>query len=81
MRRKTLYAFFEGTASPEQEERIRVWMERSPENERALFAERKLYDAAMLLSRPTIGDDETFGGEIPTPGNSVRPTAWITRCG
>ncbi len=34
MDRETLYKFFEGTASYEEEVRIRQWMERSWENKR-----------------------------------------------
>lgn len=52
MRRETLYAFFESTASPEQEEQVRVWMEESPDNERTFFTELKLYDTATLLAHP-----------------------------
>ena len=34
MDRETLYKFFEGAASYEEEVRIRQWMEHSPENRR-----------------------------------------------
>lgn len=51
MEKEILYRFFEGTASFEEEEQVRVWMEASQENERAFFKERKLFDALLLLGR------------------------------
>lgn len=47
-----MYKFFEGAASCEEEERIRVWMEESPGNEQTFFSERRLYDEAILLAGP-----------------------------
>lgn len=49
MRQEILHRFFEGTASFEQEEAVRQWMEYSPENRKAFFKERKLFDAMVLL--------------------------------
>lgn len=51
MEKEILYRFFEGIASFEEEEQVRVWMEASQENERAFFKERKLFDALLLLGR------------------------------
>ncbi|MDR2912030.1 MAG: FecR domain-containing protein [Alistipes sp.] len=52
MRKQTLYRFFEGTASHEEERRIKEWMEASAENKRTLVRERSLYDATILLTEP-----------------------------
>ncbi|MDR2969568.1 MAG: FecR family protein [Tannerellaceae bacterium] len=50
MQRTILYKFFEGSTSYKEEERIKKWIEMSPENERIFFKERKLYDAMILLA-------------------------------
>ena len=50
-----LYRFFEGTASIEEGECIRDWIEQSPQNEKDFFKERKLFDAMMLLTRQKKG--------------------------
>ncbi|MDR1919494.1 MAG: FecR domain-containing protein [Tannerellaceae bacterium] len=50
MERNTLYKFFEGLTSPEEEKHIRQWMEASPENRDTLLKERKFFDASTLLS-------------------------------
>lgn len=49
MERDLLYKFFEGTASYEEEARIRQWMEQSPENRREFLRERKIFDSMLLL--------------------------------
>ena len=41
MDRETLYKFFEGAASYEEEVRIRQWMEHSPENRRRILEREK----------------------------------------
>ncbi|MDR1161410.1 MAG: FecR domain-containing protein [Tannerellaceae bacterium] len=51
MKKETLYKFFEGLASLEEEKQIHVWMEASPENEQTLYKERKLFDAITLLAQ------------------------------
>ena len=55
MDRETLYKFFEGAASYEEEVRIRQWMEHSPENRRKFLKERKIFDSMLLL-----GDEKTI---------------------
>lgn len=55
MDREMLYKFFEGTASYEEEARIRQWMEHSPENRREFLKERKIFDSMLLL-----GDEKTI---------------------
>lgn len=49
MDKKTLYKFFEGTASFEEEKAVRQWFEESTGNRHAFFKERKLFDAMLLL--------------------------------
>lgn len=51
MDKETLYRFFEGKATPEQESEIRAWMESSDENGKEFFRERKLFDAIVLLGK------------------------------
>lgn len=51
MERETLYKFFEGTTSYEEEVAIKQWMECSPENNRLFLKERKLFDAMILLGK------------------------------
>lgn len=49
MNKDILYRFFEGTASYEEEEQVKEWMETSPDNTREFFHERKMFDAMILL--------------------------------
>lgn len=41
MEKETLYKFFDGKASREEKESVRIWLESSPENEQELFKERE----------------------------------------
>jgi ferric-dicitrate binding protein FerR (iron transport regulator) len=50
MEKNTLYRFFEGLASLEEEKQIRQWMESSPENREVFLRERKFFDASVLLA-------------------------------
>ena len=59
MDRETLYKFFEGAASYEEEVRIRQWMEHSPENRREFLKERKIFDSMLLL-----GDEKTIEEKV-----------------
>lgn len=52
MEKETLYKFFDGKASREEKESIRIWLEASEENEQELFSEREFFDA-MILSGHT----------------------------
>jgi ferric-dicitrate binding protein FerR (iron transport regulator) len=51
MDRDLLYRFFEGKTSFMEEESIRMWLNLSGENRDILFAERKQYDAILLLAK------------------------------
>lgn len=48
MNKDLLYRFFKGDVSIEEGQKIKVWMEASPENERSFYRERKLFDALLL---------------------------------
>lgn len=63
MEKETLYKFFDGKASHEEKEAIRLWLEASPENERELFREREFFDA-MILS---VNDREAGEEKKPRP--------------
>lgn len=52
MRRKLLYRFFEGSCSREEIEKIRVWVNSSPENEKVFFEESALFDALQVSPYP-----------------------------
>lgn len=71
MKQETLYKFFEGTATYEEEATIKQWMESHPDNQHILLKERKLFDA-MLLS----------GHEAPLPTKTketvTRPRILLT---
>ncbi|MDR2496820.1 MAG: FecR domain-containing protein [Tannerellaceae bacterium] len=49
MKTEKLYRFFEGTASPAEEDEIRRWLASDPQNEQILKRERRLFDMLMLL--------------------------------
>lgn len=53
MNRDLLYRFFEGTASLDEENQIRVWMEKSETNFTALLKKRKEYDIQLLSGSKT----------------------------
>jgi transmembrane sensor len=57
MEKETLYKFFDGKASREEKEAVRIWLESSPENEQMLFREREFFDA-MILSGSTKSGTE-----------------------
>ncbi len=52
MDKDKLYRFFQGEATLQEEMEIREWMERSPENRKIFFRERKLFDTILLLHNP-----------------------------
>lgn len=60
MEKDILYTFFEGTATQQQQEEVRKWMEASPENERTFFKERRLFDMMLLLAQERAGKNKTF---------------------
>ncbi|MDR2810079.1 MAG: FecR domain-containing protein [Tannerellaceae bacterium] len=50
MDKNTLYRFFEGSSSPEEEMHIRQWMEAGIENKEMFLKERFFFDASTLLA-------------------------------
>ncbi len=59
MDKEYLYRFFTGKTSPEENKRIRIWMESSPENSELFYKERHLFDTMILLA-----DEERIQKEI-----------------
>lgn len=59
MNKDLLYRFFEGTATIEEEESIKKWIESSDENYADFLRERKMYDA-LLLSAPSKTSKQSF---------------------
>lgn len=56
MEKETLYKFFDGKASREEKEAVRIWLESSPENEQMLFREREFFDAMICrVARSRLG--------------------------
>lgn len=51
MEKEILYKFFDGKASKNEKEAVRIWLEASPENEEELFREREFFDAMILSGR------------------------------
>lgn len=49
MDKELLYHFFNGQTTLEEELRIRMWMEASPEHKKRFFEERKMFDTMNLL--------------------------------
>lgn len=67
MDKEILYRFFEGIASPAEEEAVRQWMEASPENAAFFFRESRLHDSLILL-----GQAGQRGEEVQTPSRFRR---------
>ena len=59
MQKETLYKYFEGIASPEEEAAVYRWLDASSENEEELLKEREFFDV-MILAGST---DEKAEGE------------------
>ena len=58
MEKETLYKFFDGKASREEKEAVRIWLESSPENEQELFKEREFFDALLLTGSTKVAGME-----------------------
>lgn len=57
MDKETLYRYFEGLLTPEEEEAVYRWLDASPSNKEELFREREFFDALILS-----GSVEDFEG-------------------
>lgn len=53
MNKETLYKYFEGIASPEEEKAIYNWLDACSAHEEELFSERELFDAMILAGNVT----------------------------
>ncbi|WP_321518615.1 FecR family protein [uncultured Bacteroides sp.] len=51
MDKETLYNFFNGDATLEQEVQVLAWLDEKPEHHNELLKERKLFDATLLLAK------------------------------
>jgi ferric-dicitrate binding protein FerR (iron transport regulator) len=63
MNKDILYRFFDGTATIEEEESVRNWIESSDDNYADFLRERKIYDA-LLLSTPSKISKQSFHQHI-----------------
>lgn len=61
MNKELLYRFFEGTATLEEEQRVRQWVEKSEDNRALFMRERKIYDALLLVSPPSFQENKKEG--------------------
>jgi ferric-dicitrate binding protein FerR (iron transport regulator) len=77
MEKELLYRFFEGTASLEEEQHIRQWVEASAENERSFLSERKFFDATSLLVCP-VEEGTEMNQAAPRRYSLVRELLKIT---
>ena len=54
MDKETLYRFFAGEASSEEKNKIKEWLEASPDHDEELLRERELFDAVMLAEPANV---------------------------
>lgn len=64
MEKEILYKYFEGIASPEEEDAVYRWLDASSENEGELLKEREFFDA-MIFAGST---EEDIAGKSVIPG-------------
>lgn len=73
MQKETLYKYFEGIASPEEEEVVYRWLDASSENEEELLKEREFFDAMIFAGS---ADERTEGKKLAlnvNKGPFIRP--------
>lgn len=58
---KLLNKYFEGLASQEEEKAIREWLESSPENEKNMLRERRIFDTILMSKNIRISHNEGVG--------------------
>ena len=51
MEKEILYKFFDGRASKEEKEAVRLWLKDSKDHEKELFKEREFFDATILSEK------------------------------
>lgn len=74
MDKELLYRFFDGSASPEETEQIRQWLDESPAHQKEFLKQRRVFDAMILL--PGV-EDETV--PIPEDETVADPPVYIGR--
>lgn len=61
MEKESLYRFFNGEASEEEQKRVLDWLDADPAHRAELLAERRLFDAALMLTpNPQVRPKRTF---------------------
>lgn len=73
MQKETLYKYFEGIASPEEEAAVYRWLDASSENEEELLKEREFFDAMILAGS---ADEKAEGEKLALNANRgpfIRP--------
>lgn len=73
MQKETLYKYFEGIASPEEEAAVYRWLDASSENEEELLKEREFFDAMILAGS---ADEKATGEKLALDANKgpfIRP--------
>ena len=73
MQKETLYKYFEGIASPEEEAAVYRWLDASSENEEELLKEREFFDAMILAGS---ADEKAEGEKLAlnvNKGPFIRP--------
>ncbi len=58
MDKKILYRFFDGTASKEEKEEVKVWLDAEPGNRNELFKEREFFNALILSENMPVIEEE-----------------------
>lgn len=56
--KELLYRFFNGEATPEEQEQVRSYLEDSPENWKEYLWERRLYDTMILKSSTIVSEKQ-----------------------
>jgi len=67
MDKEVLYRFFEGTATADEEQQIKEWLENSEHNRTLFMRERKIYDALLLASPQSL----------PEGKKTIKFSAWV----
>jgi len=58
MNKELLYRFFEGTATYDEEQQVRQWVEESEHNRTLFMRERQIYDALLLVSPQSFQENK-----------------------
>ena len=65
MDKETLYHFFNGDATLEQEMQVIAWLDENPEHRKELLKERKFFDATLLLADEKSRPNKVISGRFP----------------